>query len=292
MLRMPERRTRAVAALAFAIAVAGCVTVPDAQRLVSTRDDGAVEVVSRPCGSVVAAKAGDQSAALGATIRIASWNLHKSADEGWQRDLGRFAHESDVVLLQEALLDDELRRALDAAGLRWALASSFAINGRDAGVLTATRVRPAALCTQWTPEPLYSLPKSTLIARFRLAGRNDTLAIANLHAINFTLYAAGAYREQLAAIRSELSAHEGPIVVAGDFNTWNDERRAAVEEMARGLSLVAVAFEPDARQRFGGHAVDHIFVRGLDVVAATAIAVTSSDHNPIFATLRVREARR
>ena len=49
--------------------------------------------------------------------------------------------------------------------------------------------------------------------------------MANLHAINFAL-GTDAYRAQLDAIATELSHHRGPIVVAGDFNTWNDERDA------------------------------------------------------------------
>jgi endonuclease/exonuclease/phosphatase (EEP) superfamily protein YafD len=112
--------------------------------------------------------------------------------------------------------------------------------------------------------------------------------VVNLHAINFTLSAEGAYREQLDGVRVELASHDGPIVLAGDFNTWSNDRLAAVEALARELGLVAVTFRPDARARFAEHPVDHIYVRGLEVVDAHAVAVTSSDHNPVFATLRVR----
>ena len=36
-----------------------------------------------------------------------------------------------------------------------------------------------------------------------------------------------------------------------------------------------------------GRQLDHILVRGLDVVAAEVMRVDSSDHNPVRATLRV-----
>jgi endonuclease/exonuclease/phosphatase (EEP) superfamily protein YafD len=43
---------------------------------------------------------------------------------------------------------------------------------------------------------------------------------------------------------------------------------------------------------FFGHQLDHILVRGLDVVDAEAIPVESSDHNPVRATFRLRERPR
>jgi endonuclease/exonuclease/phosphatase (EEP) superfamily protein YafD len=215
--------------------------------------------------------------------------MHKGVDAGWQAELARIAAEDDIVLLQEAVLDDALRATLDTTGLSWRMAGAFVLNGRDAGVLTASRTAPVATCTVRAVEPLLGVPKAGLIARYRVEGHAATLAIANLHAINFTLSAQGAYRELLDAIRAELAMHDGPIVLAGDFNTWNDERVAVVEALARGLGLAAVPINPDVRSRFSAHAVDRIFVRGLDVTEAHAAVVTSSDHNPLFATLRVAD---
>ncbi len=287
---MRETR-RIVAVVVLAIALGGCVTVPDVQRLVAFSAVGGTDILARPCnGHLDDAKLDTPSPATldGSNVRIASWNLHKGADDGWQADLARIASSNDIILLQEALLDDDLRSVLEVAGLRWQLASSFVLNGHDTGVLTAARVRPIVACTEWSMEPLLAIPKSALITRFRLSGGDATLAVANLHAINFTLTANGVYRAQFEAVRAELAAHRGPVVFAGDFNTWSDERRRVVEAVARELGLVPVAFQPDARQRFGEHEVDYIYMRGLEVVAAMAVALTSSDHNPIFATLRLK----
>ena len=77
-----------------------------------------------------------------------------------------------------------------------------------------------------------------------------------------------------------------PLVFAGDFNTWTDERRAAMRAVADKLGLHEVALSQDRRSRFFGKQVDHVLVRGLDVVDAYAVAVHSSDHNPVIATLR------
>ena len=56
--------------------------------------------------------------------------------------------------------------------------------------------------------------------------------------------------------------------------------------MARKLGLTEIPFE-SGRSRFLGHELDHILVRGLAVESAAAIAVKSSDHNPVTAVLRV-----
>ena len=284
---MPDRGS--VAAVVLALALAGCVIVPGADRMLVSADIQGIAVVSRPCGAgTTETPAVADAAALPDPLRVASWNIHKGFDAGWQAELARIATD-DVVLLQEAWLDDALRATLDRAGLSWQMAGAFLMNGRDAGVLTAARAAPLVSCTVRTWEPLLGTPKSALIARFRVRGHGATLAIANLHAINFTLSAGGAYGRQLDAVRTELAAHDGPIVLAGDFNTWSDERVAAVDALARGLGLSAVAFRPDARERFSDHVVDYIFVRGFDVIDARAVAVTSSDHNPVFAVLRVRD---
>src|SRR5512139_2916473 len=203
-----RRRSGGAAALAFALSLAGCVTVPDTQRLIVSGDAGTVNVLERPCGMRGATPhAITEAGALHDPLRLASWNLHKGFDRGWQADLARIAAASDIVLLQEAWLDDDLREALGAAGLSWRIAGGFLLNGRDAGVLTAARATPLASCTLRGWEPLLGVPKAALITRFRVEGRAATLAVANLHAINFTLSAGGAYREQLDAVRAELATH-------------------------------------------------------------------------------------
>jgi endonuclease/exonuclease/phosphatase (EEP) superfamily protein YafD len=60
-----------------------------------------------------------------------------------------------------------------------------------------------------------------------------------------------------------------------------------VDAAARRLGLTEIAFTDDRRRLFFGHQLDHIYTRGLDVVTSSAITVTSSDHNPVMATLRL-----
>jgi endonuclease/exonuclease/phosphatase (EEP) superfamily protein YafD len=152
-------------------------------------------------------------------------------------------------------------------------------------VLTAARVAPLAACTQRVVEPLLRLPKSAVITWFALRDRADTLAVVNVHAINFSL-SLGAYSAQFDAIVDALAAHAGPLILAGDLNTWTVERAQVVREAASRLGLTEVPFAADRRSVFFGQQLDHIYVRGLALVASSATEVTSSDHNPVAATLR------
>jgi endonuclease/exonuclease/phosphatase (EEP) superfamily protein YafD len=279
------RRWRSIAVVPC-VALAGCVIVPERQHALVLDGDGTVAqrqmtCGDRPDGAVAAAGALDPRA-----VRIASWNLHKEGDPGWEAELGRLIATSDVLLLQEAGVARELRDTVERGGLSWVLASAFEYLGEEYGVLTAARIRPADACTLRAYEPLLGIPKAALITRFGLEGRNTALAIANLHAINFTP-GTGEYRAQLDAIAEALAAHRGPIVFAGDFNTWNDARDEAVREVMSRLSLVPVAFAADKRQRFFGRIFDWVYARGVEVVQASSWPVSSSDHNPLSVTLRI-----
>ena len=124
----------------------------------------------------------------------------------------------------------------------------------------------------------------------RFAGRDVTLAVVNLHAINFEVTLTP-YEAQLDALVRVLARHRGPIAFAGDFNTWSDGRRAAMRAAADALGLTEVPLDPDGRATFYGQQLDHVMVRGLAVLAASATVVQSSDHNPVAVTLQVAPPR-
>ena len=225
------------------------------------------------------------------SLRVLSWNIHKERDAGWQRDLAQYAKESDLLLLQEAKLDAPMRDLFDKEGCSWQMVNAFAVRGQQRGVLVAARAAPVdalALCAR---EPLSSLPKSALVTRYQLAGRDEQLAVADLHGINFTL-GVRRFRGQLDAVKKELGNHDGPVIFAGDFNTWNPRRQKVLGQAVAELGLTPVSFDPDDRRRAFGRHLDHLFVRGFSVMDACSAKVTSSDHSPIMARLVTHEAEK
>ena len=273
------------------LTLTACPAVPDEDRMLLPRTDGSVMALSQTCGETRQVKPMTVRAThewLDAeSLRIVSWNVHKGVDKGLERDLTHYVSDSDLVLLQEAVMNDAFRDVLDRAGHDWIMAGAFARRGEDRGVLVAARVRALDGCTVRTFEPLLPLPKSALVVRFRL-GANATVAVANLHGINFTL-GLERFREQLDAVADELARHRGPAILAGDFNTWSEPRHDVLVKVAARLSMVSVLIDdPDGRRLALGRTLDHFYFRGFRLVRASAPKVTSSDHNPILVELELR----
>jgi endonuclease/exonuclease/phosphatase (EEP) superfamily protein YafD len=273
-----------------ALSVAGCVSLTADPRAIIAGPEG-VEVRTLPCDAAIGVArkwfpASPSGPALDpARIRMLTWNIHKEDDAGWEADLARFAEANDILLLQEVTLIDPMTEILRKAGLAWVMASSFIYKDTDIGVVTAARAPTVAHCTQRVTEPVLRLPKSSVVTWLPVRGSDKLLAVANIHSINFSL-TLGAYEAQFAGVIEALEKHDGPIILAGDLNTWTDTRVAALQNVAHKLGLTEIPFET-GRSRFLGHELDHILIRGLAVESATAIAVKSSDHNPVTAVLRV-----
>ena len=275
---------------AVLLLLTACFTLTVDPRALELQPDGSLRALTLTCPpSAAAFRDGRGASPLDPeSIRLATWNIHKEGDAGWQQDLARIGGAHDVLLLQEATLQPALREILRDAELHWVMASSFGYGGYDTGVITASRATPVASCTQRAVEPLLGLPKSAAIAWFALKGDSRTLAVVNVHAINFSLSIED-YRAQFTALGDALAAHDGPIIFAGDLNTWSTARNRVVDDVAAKLGLTAVSFPDDKRSLFFGNQLDHILIRGLRVVGATAIEVTSSDHNPVTATLQMAD---
>lgn len=238
--------------------------------------------VSDPLAPAVRSNDVDSIAAIGGReIRLLVWNVHKGSSDQWAGDFKTMSSDSDLILLQEAHLHQGF-----AAGLvdmrRWDLVEAWQHGGAPTGVLTASKAAPVRVRALERREPLLRTDKSALLTEYRLVGTEQTLLVANIHAINFTPDTR-AFREQLNAVAELVNEHEGPVIFSGDLNTWREGRRAIVEAIARSLGLSEVGFD-GPRKRFGRFPLDHVYYRDLDLLAADVPAVGSSDHNP----LRVR----
>ncbi|MEA3548250.1 MAG: endonuclease/exonuclease/phosphatase family protein [Thermodesulfobacteriota bacterium] len=219
-------------------------------------------------------------------ISILNWNIYKGLLENWDKDLQRLSAKRDIIILQEAPLNERLEEMLDEQRFHWTLNHAFAINGTEVGVLTASKVKPLESCGLRHTEPLIRLPKTTLINRYKLSGTSKTLLVANIHGINFTL-GTKSYTNQMKSLQDILHRHDGPLIVAGDFNSWSTGRRNIMIEMVNALELWPLTCKTANRCTIFGSTVDHIFYRGLEPVTHETHVVSTSDHNPITAQFRV-----
>lgn len=226
------------------------------------------------------------NALSGEELRVLIWNVHKGRDDEWIGDFRTIAADSDLVLLQEAHLHREFADGL--VGLpRWDLVEAWHWRNAPTGVLTGSDVAPLRVHALEHREPLLRTEKSALVTEYRIAGSEQTLLVANMHLINFTINTR-AFRAQLAEVAALLREHQGPVILSGDLNTWRAERRAIVHEIAAALGLAEVAFD-GPRKQFLRFPLDHVFYRGLTVQATEVPAVGSSDHNPLLVTFRIAQ---
>lgn len=224
-------------------------------------------------------------------IVLLNWNTHKETSTEWFREVPRMLAGVDLLTLQEAVLTDDLRNLLaDGYAEGWILASAFTQSGSHTGVLTASRVLPDFSCSFRVAEPIIVVPKTVLINRYPIAGSKETLLLVNMHMINFS-FAVAAYREQLQKASELISQHSGPLLIAGDFNSWSKWRTAILQQFADGLGAATVGFSPDNRSTVFGHALDYIFYRDLELVKSSVERESISDHNPLRAVFRLPDEK-
>lgn len=220
-------------------------------------------------------------------VRMLVWNIHKEYSQGWLEEFEHFADQATIIALQEGSDAVQLNSFLQDKGFHWQLATTFTYKDQEAGVLTASIPTPDLECSLFTMEPVLQIPKAVLVSRYDLIGRADQLLVVNVHLINFTI-GPKEYRAQLERLEEVLQSHVGPIVVAGDFNSWDNEREGIVAVSVARLGLEPVVFGEDHRSEFFDHKVDHIFVRGVNVLSAQSNISLRSDHNPMLIDFSVK----
>ncbi|HEY5654492.1 MAG TPA: endonuclease/exonuclease/phosphatase family protein [Woeseiaceae bacterium] len=218
-------------------------------------------------------------------IRLLSWNTQKAGRSRWQTDFTTISQDRNLVLLQEAV-PTRLELGHYSPMPFVSFAPGFSSPYGQSGVATLSSVRPLTQCHLEYREPWLRTTKATNVTEYGLTGSGETLAVINIHAINFSL-GTDTFSRQLGQIAELLAVHKGPVIVSGDFNTWNQGRLDEVQQLALTSGLQSLRIPNDQRSLFFGKHVDHVFMRGLQTVAARTPTVHSSDHNPITAVLRV-----
>ncbi|NRB41135.1 MAG: endonuclease/exonuclease/phosphatase family protein [Pseudomonadales bacterium] len=227
----------------------------------------------------------DQQTGLSLPIRLFNWNVQKISNTGWQQDLMSYAKHSNLLLLQEATEHVAIAKHLPQLGFH-SLAPGYHDGEQQTGVLTATQMPPLSSCYHVHQEPWLRTPKAMHISWYALDGVAETLLVVNVHSVNFA-WGLKDYRRQLMAIVERLKSHAGPVILSGDFNTWNKKRLDLLTRFTLEHGLSAIEFHQDHRVQVFGLHLDHVFVRGFKVKSSQTWVTESSDHNPIYAELEL-----
>ena len=218
-------------------------------------------------------------------IRIAVWNVFKGKGHShFAKDFAALLQISDLVLVQEALWSSTMEQAMRHPDfLTLHCASYLRRDGLRDGLATLSRssyVHDILKIPSLRNEPVFRTPKSTLISFYPLAP-GQSLMVINIHARLFRSLKQST--EELDHLMVSLPIHEGPVILAGDFNTFSQSYRHKTFTYLESHGFNHVAMDEDRRGKY--RSLDHIFVRGLRSLAAQVLGdITSSDHAPLHLT--------
>lgn len=214
------------------------------------------------------------------TLRILVWNIFKQQRADWMSVLQNFGKDAHLVLLQEAQTTPELIQFATTHYLAADQVPAFVLPQHPSGVMTLAAAHPVYCCPLREREPLLRLAKSALVTAYPLPDA-QTLMVVNIHAVNFSL-GIDVYSKQLGPIGDQITHHEGPVIMAGDFNAWSRQRINALYRFAREMGLREVRFTDDHRRKAFGRPLDFVFYSGMSVCEASVLVTRASDHNPLL----------
>lgn len=218
-------------------------------------------------------------------INILSWNMQKATHTDWAADLAALGGDAHLVFLQEAAREAAIQAVLKDTEYEH-FAPGYRRRHQTTGVMTLSVIPPSFCHNLKVNEPWLRTPKAAGVARYPMVDSEQLLAV-NVHAVNFSL-GLERLRTQLMGLDRLLQQHSGPVIVAGDLNTWRRGRQRLVDDWMDRHALEPVVFSPDLRSRAFGRALDHVYVRGLAVAHSEVIPVASSDHNALRVQLRLQ----
>lgn len=226
-------------------------------------------------------------------IKALIWNIKKAEMQSWKQEFTEYGRGKNLFLIQEAYETKKFETTIDSfEGAQWDMGISF-LYRRYGDAATGTMIGSSAIPSEVLVrhsvdrEPIVGTPKAITFAKYDLKGRNDELLVVSVHAINFET--TGAFKRQMDQIEEEVKKHSGPVLLAGDFNTWNSSRNTYLKNMAKRLGLKESKYiNGEARMKFRGWYLDHVYTKGAKVKSATVVGEsTGSDHKPILVELTI-----
>jgi endonuclease/exonuclease/phosphatase (EEP) superfamily protein YafD len=224
-------------------------------------------------------------------LKILVWNMYKGKRPGWVDDFRTMSEGQDLVLLQEAILNTRFDPLfIESEQAEWVMAKThgYARTKMESGVKTGSSVKSLTQVFFVSPdvEPILKTPKMVLATTYPIKGLVEPLLVVNIHAINFVTN--DKFSRQVAQLVVAMESHVGPIILAGDFNTWNNTRFNSLMDITQKMGLQPVDVPRKASMRHLSRHLDHIFYRGLKLVKAKALTdVRTSDHIPLAAEFTI-----
>ena len=221
------------------------------------------------------------------TFKVVSYNVRYGLEVDAAIEVLTHAPEledADVILLQEMHAPgvDRIARALDCSYVYYP--ATLRSSGREFGNAVLTRGRIVE-------DQKVLLPHANPFNRqHRIAVRTDLeLGRHALHAYSVhtetPFLPVGDRLEQIDTLLSSVPRDSRPCLIAGDFNTMGEGSLSSFERAFSDHGFERASAGVGSTFSLGpfGYALDHVFVRGLEVVGAGKVVdADASDHIPIW----------
>ncbi len=217
------------------------------------------------------------SAPLPRCFSLLVWNVHKLPFSTLSHCVP--LNHSDILLLQEAHIPANRQ---DVPLYPWVMSPNLRKKHGHMGVLSASRYAFKPLHQYLTHhQERWRTRKSALLTAHPLH-TGAILWVLNIHML--LTVSRRALHTEFQRLDLLLQQHDGPLIVAGDFNTWSRTRLMLWRRWARHHHLHWPT--PENAHLIKAHRnrpLDHLLYRGLRLMQLTAQASDCSDHNPLLA---------
>lgn len=229
-------------------------------------------------------------------ISILNWNIQKkNSQSSWSNEFLSLleTYDPSILLLQECQFKKGLENLLHTEKYGFIFAPNFIdiFKNLHSGVLTGShcKYKCVTVIKSYASEPFIKVPKIFLSTKYDLTNNRGELLVINIHAINFVGF--WKFISQVQQLEFAIKSFTGPVILSGDFNTWNRKRTKILNKILLNSGLKKVNFNrkksKNIKKFFFFNTLDHIYYRGLSVDKTNVLKTVSSDHNPLLVKFKL-----
>ena len=234
---------------------------------------------------------------IGKNISLLNWNIQKkNKDPIWEVEFKNLIekYNPEIILIQECQFQKGVEKVLHFEKYGFVFAPNFSdtVKNKHSGLLTAsiTNHQRVSVIKSFAFEPLFKIPKIFLTTSYLIESEHKDLLVLNIHAINFAGY--WKFISQIQQLEYAIRNHIGPVLLSGDFNTWNKKRIYILNKILTSCNLKKVQFSKkyakNIKRFLFNMPLDHIYYRGLKIDSPPeALNTKSSDHNPLLVKFHI-----
>lgn len=218
------------------------------------------------------------------SFKILSWNVNKKEVYEYLLSLQK-KENIDTIFLQEAKLNK--LNYCDFENNSYTFCPNIETKKNLYGLLTVSKYEQEKISENITPykEIFLTTHKAYLITR-QFICKNEILLV-NLHLLNFVPFTL--FKMQLHSLKNEIKNNNLPIIICGDFNTWNRKRKVILNDFINDLQLQKIKYKDKNLKKFLWFELDHILYKDLVLDEAKVLDVKEySDHNPLIASFKIQ----